>query len=273
MKNLNIHTILFAALTLALIGCRSDDDELNLDETIKIENPSRPDADSYSRYLRGMFGVSREFTLEFAHETGAEPYSTNSDWEFTRSNIKAVFDRRSLNTSLRVPWGTRSFAPEGKTGFSLNDIVQLAERHRTHEPTILEPSVFVMVLNGFLEDNGELKENVVGVNINNTSIVAVFKPTIEQLSTSDETKRKVEQNVIVHEVGHAFGLVRKGIPLASNHHDTENEHHCTNRECVMYHTYEIAGKMKSFAVQNLFPLDKIVFDDACLNDIEQFRKN
>lgn len=267
-----LYLVFIPALLVLITSCGNDDEGDDLENFMTIESPNSPNASSYSRYLRTMYGVSRDFYLDFAHETGAEPFSRDEDWDFTHTNLNAVFARRSLDTKIHVPWRSRSFAPTGDSTFSLDQILSLAEQHRLHEPTVTEPSVFVMVLNGFLEQNGEISDRVVGVNVNSTSVVAVFRGAIAALNTSEENKRKIEQATYVHELGHALGLVRKGVPTTSNHHDTDNENHCTNPECVMYYTNEVSGKMEGFIMRKTYNENEVVFDEDCLNDIEEFQK-
>ncbi|HEX9815669.1 MAG TPA: hypothetical protein VGB18_01700, partial [Candidatus Thermoplasmatota archaeon] len=48
----------------------------------------------------------------------------------------------------------------------------------------------------------------------------------------------IERAVLVHEFGHAVGLVNLGIPMQRDHEDDEHEKHSSNSQSVMYWAVE-----------------------------------
>jgi hypothetical protein len=85
---------------------------------------------------------------------------------------------------------------------------------------------------------------------------------------AEEACQVTEATVLMHELGHVFGLVNNGVPLQSDHQDEEHGAHCDNPECLMYYAAErssvvsrIAGRFE--AGQTNVPR----FDEACLQDL------
>jgi hypothetical protein len=72
----------------------------------------------------------------------------------------------------------------------------------------------------------------------------------------------------VHEVGHAVGLVNRGVPLTSDHHDAEHGAHRTNQDCVMYHANEGAAELAQFVRDAVVAGDTIILGDECLADTD-----
>jgi hypothetical protein len=77
---------------------------------------------------------------------------------------------------------------------------------------------------------------------------------------------------VVHEIGHALGLVNDGVDMVADHHDVQNGKHCTNQDCVMYWLNEGASDMTSFVTGGLFGGSEppIVFGQKCLDDTRSF---
>lgn len=88
----------------------------------------------------------------------------------------------------------------------------------------------------FLDGRFE-EDNVIGVAIGHSTI-AIFSQTIQDsctvlngcLSGTDAVFR----SVLVHEFGHAMGLVHNGIPMVTDHEDKAHPGHSSNQESVMY---------------------------------------
>jgi predicted Zn-dependent protease len=157
------------------------------------------------------------------------------------------------------------------TSFSVDEILDIADRHRDEESSGSTATFYFVWLDGFFRDGDVVEENIIGVSIGDTSVVAMFKPVIESISlpgNSETLQRFSEQTTLIHEFGHAVGLVNRGVPLTSDHHDAENGAHCTNRDCVMFWTNEGVRDLIPF-VQNLLASGTtIVFGDECLADVD-----
>jgi hypothetical protein len=111
---------------------------------------------------------------------------------------------------------------------------------------------------------------VLGVSIGDSGVVAMFKDVIAGtgIAAVPNLERFVEQSVLIHELGHGFGLVANGVATTSAHHDEAHGAHCTNDRCVMYWLNEGANDMAMFARQYVVSGNSILFDDACLADVD-----
>ncbi len=81
-------------------------------------------------------------------------------------------------------------------------------------------SYYLLFLNGLFDDDGSGKgnPNILGVSLGDTGVIAIFKPVIDgtrQTALDTETPKLVEQLTLIHEFGHAAGLVDNGMPMAS----------------------------------------------------------
>jgi hypothetical protein len=54
----------------------------------------------------------------------------------------------------------------------------------------------------------------------------------------------------------------------AQHKDSTHGAHCNNDQCVMYWLNEGAADATSFAIQRLTTGNAILFDDACLADVD-----
>ena len=98
----------------------------------------------------------------------------------------------------------------------------------------------VYVAGGSQDDTSDGK--VLGAAYHGTSIV-MFKGTINANTGGGALSGKpptafVERAVLVHEFGHAAGLVNLGAPMQAPHEDASHPHHSTNQKSVMYWAVE-----------------------------------
>jgi len=103
---------------------------------------------------------------------------------------------------------------------------------------------------------------VLGTAYLNTSIV-LYEKSIRAHSGgfAEATREKVESGVMEHEFGHLMGLVNHGTPMVTPHEDSEQEHHCTNTNCLMYYEMETSGLTR--VTNNTIPS----LDANCVNDL------
>ena len=91
----------------------------------------------------------------------------------------------------------------------------------------------------------------------------MFKPSIAGTTMSEQ----VEQVTLVHEFGHAIGMVNRGVPMVEDHHDTDHGAHCSNPDCVMYWTVEGAD-IVGFIQSRLLGASDVLFGPECLADFD-----
>jgi hypothetical protein len=71
---------------------------------------------------------------------------------------------------------------------------------------------------------------------------------------------------LIHEFGHAVGLVDNGIPMVEPHGDQQHRGHCNDDECVMFWLNEGASDLRKYVEDYVADGDAVLFDDACLAD-------
>jgi hypothetical protein len=125
--------------------------------------------------------------------------------------------------------------------YSLAEIVALEDEHRDHRTRGDTAVLYVLyVAGGYEADSGDSR--VLGVAYRGTS-VAIMKANIKDATTSTllsprPPEQCVERAVLVHEFGHAAGLVNLGTPMVRDHEDPQNRGHSSSRASVMYHAVE-----------------------------------
>jgi hypothetical protein len=94
----------------------------------------------------------------------------------------------------------------------------------------------------------------------------MFKPVIASAASLPNVRKFVEQSTLVHEFGHAVGLVNNGVAMVSAHQDTAHGAHDTSSACVMYYANEGASDAAQFAQRYITTGNEVIFDSACLAD-------
>jgi len=158
---------------------------------------------------------------------------------------------------------------QNKSSFTQGEILELANNYQTTQSSENQAVVFVIYLDGYFNLNGQEQTNVLGISLGSFT-VAIFKPVISAISggLGGNPKYQVEQATVVHEVGHAVGLVDNGVTLHTDHLDEAHGKHCDNTNCVMYWANEGASGASS-----LFggaSVSQLVFGQECLNDISHY---
>ncbi len=253
--------LLFATISLFIFStCRKDD-------TPPAEVPL---VDLFYKNMRTL-------SLDVAYEPGAEPFletiSGAETWRFTERNIEILFSERPVELDVFVPYqlADMTLIPnQNKNDFTANDIRNIATRHQKITGTEEDGALFVVFLNGSFRQQNTTSENVIGVHLNNSNIIAIFKPLVMASGVSRTVREFVEQSVVIHEIGHAIGLVENGIPLTSSHHDEDNPAHCTNQDCVMFWQNEISFTMTSFVQNFRDGVETLIFGQECVDDVRNY---
>jgi hypothetical protein len=226
------------------------------------------------------FSTMESLIVEVAYEEGARPFDGNLDdgnplWSITEDNLNAVFRSRLDNIEMNVPLSIEqmeSIPHQNQIGFTLDDIRDIANYARKRETTETNAVFFVLFLNGYLKSNGHLQKGVIGINLSGTGIIAMFKPVILAIETEDyfNTVKFIEQYSLIHELGHALGLVNSGVSMVKDHHDYHNGSHCTDDTCVMYWLNEGVGELENFVERVANTGQKTLFGENCLSDSNLF---
>ena len=229
----------------------------------KIDNP------------KFFFGTMTAMDIDIAYETGADPFASNS-WTILKLNLEALFRDRPIKPIITLPTATdqmTNIPSQGKTAWTLYDILDLEKTYRSRKSDGATGRFWVVFLKGYLEKDGAPNQAVIGVSITGTTVIAMFKDVIEStgVRATGRVPRFVEQSTIVHEIGHALGLVANGVTLQSAHHDAPNGAHCTNPDCVMYFQNEGKESLQRFSEQLRDSEDPVIFGAECLEDAKLFK--
>lgn len=216
----------------------------------------------------------RRIVLEVDYEPGAEPYTGSNPfggdtWDLFEGNIAALFEGTGVTVtspSTLEEMGQMADLPE--SDFSVERILELDDEYRNTTPSDDTRVFHAIWLDGYFSAEGERQSGVIGVSIGDTGAIAMFKPVIRSLGLTEAVRRFGEQTTLVHEFGHATGLVNNGLDMVNAHQDEENGAHCDDDTCVMYWANEGAGDLAEFVGQYVTSGETVIFDDDCLADVQ-----
>jgi hypothetical protein len=223
-------------------------------------------------------GVKR-LVVEVDYAADAPPFTGDlpgfgDPWAVTTTNIGRLI--QGASRQLVVPNALASMEKlDDVTGETLtaDQILAIASRHRGQASAGDTASIYVVFVNAYFADAGGKQADVLGVSLGTSGVVAMFKPVIAasdpgQGKVGNKIQIFVEQATMVHEIGHALGLVNNGFAMARPHQDAEHGTHCLNPSCSMYWTNEGASAAAAFVKQYITSRSAILFDADCLADAD-----
>jgi len=151
----------------------------------------------------------------------------------------ALFEQR-LNERLNKPAGISVVLGDAiasvTSRYSVAQLQALEQQHRStaHQPP--QASLYLLYVDGGSDQDGP-NGDVLGLAYGESSL-ALFKETIVGAGTAIVTPSEVEGTVLVHELGHALGLVNLGTPMVQPHEDAAHRGHDVDDRCVMYWAIE-----------------------------------
>lgn len=255
IDKLNTISLLLILLLLSISGCKDDDQE-----TTPAED-----------FVSDFYANAASLDIKVAYEEGAAPYTTYGtfqSWDVCEDNINSLL--QSKNISISVPKRLQDMIELGtreQINYTRQNILDFAADISTKDNKSPEKEMIILFLDGNYIKDGTPESRILGVNMDGTAVVAIFKPVIRSASTLATEQAVVEQTTVVHEIGHVLGLVNKGVRATSAHHDVANGAHCTNTDCVMY--WKNGGAEIQQFIQPFLATGTVnLFGSQCIADIE-----
>jgi hypothetical protein len=216
--------------------------------------------------------------IETAYVPGAEPYVGKQGdfadiWSLFRANALTVFDgKKDVTLPTTLPMMEKlDDVPAGD--MSKEQILELAASHRqiTTDLDSKTQAFYVVFVNGrLLGDDGAPEDDTLGASIDDSGVIAIFKPTYTPyFSKKNAGAQVIEQLAVTHYFGHAVGFVNNGVPLApgnESHQDTANGSHCTNKQCAMSVAFETPEGAADFIGKFPVGSETVVIGQECLSD-------
>jgi hypothetical protein len=211
--------------------------------------------------------------VEIDYETGNEPYTGpivgfGDTFDPTLTNIDRVLAGKKM---LAIPTTVDAMENVGAIDdeqITADDLFALRAAHRDTFSTATTRAYYVLFVSGYFADASGQKATVLGVSIGDT--IVMFKDVIRSTNIvlAPNVVRYVEQSTLIHELAHSIGLTGNGVPLATMHKDAEHGPHCDNQDCVMFWQNDGSADATRFAQQKLLTGSSILFDAACLADVD-----
>jgi hypothetical protein len=213
--------------------------------------------------------------VEIDFETGQAPFTGpipgfGDTFDLTVENIGRLFGGKKQLTVPRAAAEMEDVGAIADEELTSEDVLALASTHRARHDDATTKTYYILFVSGHFADGSGVQPNVLGVSLGDTGVVAMFKDVIRSTDVAvlPNLVRFVEQSTLVHELGHAIGLVDNGVAATSPHVDTAHGAHCTDDRCVMYYLNEGAADAAMFARQVITTGNKILFDSKCLADVD-----
>jgi hypothetical protein len=215
------------------------------------------------------------------YEAGAEPYAGDNAkgqpvWGLLEQNIKTVFETRNQTVTTHVPKelvDMNQFADKEKESWTAQEIFDFSKTLGVPDSTKQTAYFSIIFLNGAFNTGEEVSNGTLGISITGTTVIAIFKDAIRRLGPSGEslTVKFGEQATLVHEMGHALGIVANGVDAVEDHHDEEHGSHCSNSSCVMYWMNEGNKDLLEFVQGIVQDGNVTLYGSQCLDDIKAYR--
>jgi predicted Zn-dependent protease len=219
----------------------------------------------------------KRIVIEVDYATGAEPYTGNivvfgDTWGLFKTNAERLF--QGSGKELTIPSELAQMEElTDITGaeFTGEAVLAIAAAHR-NTPSEGDTATFYFVwLPGYYHDGMMVRKDVLGVSFGGTGVIGMFKPVIESsggVGPGTNVEKYVEQATLVHEFGHAIGLVNNGLALTTPHQDEPHGAHCSNQDCVMYYAIEGTSGAIEFVNKAVTGQSSVLFAGDCLADVD-----
>jgi len=265
--------IIFSISLLFLCSCANDDSALEYHVlTNKVQT---------SANLNLLLKTSTKVSVEVIYEAGAQPYTENQLnrkqplWNMLENNLKAIYDARGMNVELVIPKLAENMiliADQNKESWTALEVKDAIAVNKKLSSSDTHAVIHVFFVNRNFNNGESINNNVIGINVTGSMDIAIFKDVVRNMGGAKDgaVAKFSEQSTIIHEIGHAMGLVNNGVSQVNSHHDGEHGAHCSNPECVMYWQNEGTSNMIEYVNQYIKTGDEVMFKASCLEDLSSY---
>jgi hypothetical protein len=211
--------------------------------------------------------------VEIDYETNQQPYTGNiigfgDTFAPMMANIDRLFAHKKMLTIPQTIPEMQNLGNIPDEELTLADLTAIANANRQQHDSAGVKTYYIVFVSGHYADGNGVNTAVLGVSFGDT--IVMFKDVIKGTAsvTSPNAERYVEQSTLIHELAHSIGLVDNGVAMVAAHKDAAHGAHCNNDQCVMYWLNEGASEATSFALSRLLTGNTILFDAACLADVD-----
>ena len=229
-----------------------------------------------SALLSIFYGSMTKMKVSVFYEPGAEPYTSNfilgkKAWDILEDNMSTLYTQRAQAVSFEIPknLGDMNQIPvQGTSVWDANSLKALGNSLASNISSGTNGEFTIIFVKGTYQGNN----NIIGVSLTGTTTIAIFKEVVTAITSGEaqDAKTYTEQFTIVHEMGHALGMVNNGVDVKSNHHDAAHGAHCSNSDCVMNWVNEGGKEVLDFAARFIISGRNTAFGSQCLDDVKNF---
>ncbi len=200
--------------------------------------------------------IFTDLTVELMYVKGFKPQDE------TLKNFRSFIASRTFKENIFID--LREIDIDQKDIYTVDEVRIIEDEQKLLFTSGKELVITALFLNGKSSSD---KDNsvILGTAYRNTSFV-IFEETIHNTTSIffGSSRINLETSVILHEFCHLLGLVNIGSPMITNHHDKENDYHCTNTDCIMYYQEEFHFSVSKWNMRVQIPQ----LGKYCLQDIQ-----
>lgn len=272
LKNaITIAVVTGSMLFMISQGCSETEEQPHSGQT-----QSSPEQQQLS-IAQNVFSNSKtEFEVKIFYDSDIVPYtgpiglSGNDTWDISKESLSHLFKNHSRD--LTIPSSIsemQSLNIEFPSAWAFEELKALGDQHA---PALVDKNkitISVFFVKGTYQGN----PNILGVHLGGTHFCFVFKDIVTNVGGDSVSQRYVEQATVVHEIGHTVGLVNNGVPMTSNHEDSDHPKHTVNSKGVMYWAIENSQNILSSLTNFITNKDLNLFGIESLSDGNNYQPN